>query len=127
MGRRMSGEQDTSPRLAPCFGHRTAVALSVSFDRPPRAVGRGRWLGSCVVYPFEVHGLVVVPVSVPSSLLRVLRVGGYGAGVVAPLPVGRPSPGRNRSRRCVDAVRVLSGTVIPIVIGRPFVGRANST
>lgn len=37
----MSGKRDMCPRLAPCFVHRTAVAMSVSFDRPPRATVAG--------------------------------------------------------------------------------------
>ena len=84
LGRRMSGNQDTFPRQAPCFGHRTASVLSVSFDRPRRVSFAGDGVGSCASYPIAVHGYVVVHVSVPLSPLRVLCVGWYRAGIALP-------------------------------------------
>lgn len=70
LGRRMSGSRDMFPWQAPCFAHRTAAVMSVSFDRSSRFVGRGRRLGSCARYPIAVHGFHGSPFS-----LRILCFG----------------------------------------------------
>ena len=45
LGRRMSGSRDMFPWQAPCFAHRTAAVMSVSFDRSSRlSVAGGGWV-----------------------------------------------------------------------------------